>query len=107
MHRRRPVVGLSPGWLMSTQQLMVVVVVVASLRPRRIDGGEMHFSLLLAPFIVCLGSTIEIGDDLSFQLDLIKHQPCNRGPSKCYYWLSSTNYEGHGFADIRIHRFQE
>ncbi|XGW33266.1 hypothetical protein V3C99_017605 [Haemonchus contortus] len=51
----------------------------------------MHFSLLLAPFIVCLGSTIEIGDDLSFQLDLIKHQPCNRGPNA--KWTKKLEFE--------------
>ncbi|KAK5979994.1 hypothetical protein GCK32_000095 [Trichostrongylus colubriformis] len=51
----------------------------------------MHFSLLLAPFIVCLGNAIEIGDDLSFQLDLIKHQPCNRGQNA--KWTKKLEFE--------------
>ncbi|KAK6033289.1 hypothetical protein OSTOST_00517, partial [Ostertagia ostertagi] len=51
----------------------------------------MYFSILLAPLIASIVSAIEIGDDLSFQLDLIKHQPCNRGQNA--KWTKKLEFE--------------
>ncbi|VDL72506.1 unnamed protein product [Nippostrongylus brasiliensis] len=51
----------------------------------------MHLSLSLLPFVVCLGRAIELGDDINFQLDLIKHQPCNRGANA--KWTKKLEFE--------------
>ncbi|WKY14976.1 hypothetical protein Q1695_000471 [Nippostrongylus brasiliensis] len=54
-------------------------------------GVRMHLSLALLPFVVCLGRAIELGDDINFQLDLIKHQPCNRGANA--KWTKKLEFE--------------
>lgn len=51
----------------------------------------MRLAFLLLPFAVSLSNALELGDDLSFQLDLIKHQPCNRGPNA--KWTKKLEFE--------------
>ncbi|CAJ0609713.1 unnamed protein product [Cylicocyclus nassatus] len=50
----------------------------------------MWFPVVLL-LIVSSVLAIEIGDDLSFQLDLIKHQPCNRGSNA--KWTKKLEFE--------------
>ncbi|KAK6765244.1 hypothetical protein RB195_025251 [Necator americanus] len=50
----------------------------------------MKFTLLM-PFAVSAVVSLDIGDDLNFHLDLIKHQPCNRGGNA--KWTKKLEFE--------------